>query len=188
MGKTRFSASDIIIFPITEDDEEELSKFTCGVEFLDDFFHQEMIPCVKYRALIPYKCVLKATNEIVGVFTLANDVIFLEYGDRNDFPIEDSVYQRIFTEQKTCPAVNIGHLAVREGYQSRGLGTLIVDFIRITFTEYRISGCQFITVDALNNARTLRFYTDIVGFEFQSSSTFSGETRRMYLDIFTSPA
>ena len=57
----------------------------------------------------------------------------------------------------------------------------------MTFATKRISGCQFITVDALNNPRTLSFYSDKLGFEFQTLSDMGKHTRRMYLDIFSHP-
>ncbi len=71
--------------------------------------------------------------------------------------------------------------------QSKGIGRLIVEFVRASFSHIRISVCQFITVDALNNHRTVSFYTDKLGFEFQTLSDIGRHTRRMFLDIFSQP-
>ena len=68
-----------------------------------------------------------------------------------------------------------------------GIGCIIVEFVRASFSMIRVSGCQFITVDALNNYRTINFYTDKLGFEFQTLSDMGNHTRRMYLDIFSHP-
>lgn len=42
------------------------------------------------------------------------------------------------------------------------------------------AGCQFITVDSLNNSRTNKFYSSH-NFSNLSNSDFSCDTRRMYL-------
>lgn len=184
--KIRFSVSDISISPITESDIKSLSDFYCGVSEIDEFFHDEASLCAKYKYLIPYKCTLKETGEIIGAFTLANDILRLEYEDRINFPNLNIEYDEIFLRQTTYPAINIGHLAVRSDMQSKGIGKYILDFVIMTFSKYRISGCQFITVDALNNHRTTSFYEDKIGFDFQTVTDINKHTRRMYLEIFTS--
>lgn len=184
-ASTRFSAEDFNISHLTESDSQALSDFYCGVKEIDDFFHEEVFLCAKYKYLIPYKCVLKSTGEIVGAFTLANDLIALEQEDKIDFPNLNFEYFDIFKRQTSYPAVNIGHLAVKNKYQSKGIGSIIVDFVRVTFALYRLSGCQFITVDALNTANTLRFYQNKMGFELQTLYDVAAHTRRMYLDIFS---
>lgn len=186
--KIRYSASDIAISRITESDKEALSAFFCGVETIDRFIHDEALLCAKYLYLIPYKCTFRDSGEILGVFTLANDVLTLEYEDKSDFPNISPEYSDIFLRQTSYPAINIGHLAVCEEEQSKGIGRLIVNFIAASFSRLRMSGCQFITVDALNNRRTKNFYENRLGFEFQTVLDMGKETRRMYLDIFTSPA
>lgn len=186
-AKIRFSATDISISPITDSDSQSLSVFCCGEPEIDDFFHDEVALCSKYKYLIPYKCTLKDTDEIIGVFTLANDILRLEYEDKIDFPNLHDEYNDIFQRQTSYPAVNIGHLGVRADVQSKGIGALIIDFVRMTFSIYRMAGCQFVTVDALNNQRAIHFYQDKVGFEFQTLADYGNHTRRMYLDIFTHP-
>lgn len=185
--KILFSIFDVRLEPVTENDTKTLSVFSCGCPEIDDFFHGEMILCRKYGYLIPYKCVLKENEEIVGLFTLANDTLSLDYEDKIGFPNLPPEYSDIFSRQPTYPAINIGHLAVREDTQSKGIGRLIIEFVRASFSRQRVSGCQFITVDALNNSRTLSFYTDKLGFEFQTLSDMGKHTRRMYLDIFSTP-
>lgn len=186
-GKTQYLDFNLSINTISESDAVPLSAFSCGCDEIDDFFHNEVFLCYKYGYLIPYKCTAKDSGEILGLFTLANDVLTLEFEDKVDFPNLTFEYSDIFRHQPTYPAINIGHLAVRKDMQSKGIGRIIVDFIHMTFATRRISGCQFITVDALNNPRTLSFYSDKLGFEFQTLSDMGKHTRRMYLDIFSHP-
>lgn len=184
-AKTHFSATEVNFSPLDESDFQSLSVFTCGVPEIDHFFHNEVRLCSKYHYLSPYKCTLIETGEIVGLFTLANDVLVLDYEDKIEFPNLSLEYFDIFTRQPSYPAVNIGHLAVKTTYQSKGIGQIIIEFLTETFSEYRLSGCQFVTVDALNNVRALRFYQDIMGFECQTLSDVNKPTRRMYLDLIT---
>ncbi len=185
VAATRFSANDIDFSPLTESDYKAISSFSCGEEMLDKFFLTEMTLCAKYHYLLPYKCTLIPTGEIVAIFTLANDVVLLEYEDIIDFLNYNHEYSDIFPRQTSYPAINIGHLAVRKDLQSKGIGSLIVNFIAATFSNQSIAGCQFITVDALNNPHTLDFYQLKLGFEFLTLSDMNKESRRMYLDIFT---
>lgn len=182
-----FSVDDIDLSLLTQSDLDNVETFSCGVEELDDFFHDEIWLCAKYHYLIPYKCTLSATGEIVGIFTLANDVIALEEDDKIEFPQMPSEYNWIFKRQCSYPAVNIGHLGIKSGFQSKGLGQIIVKFVAATFRNDPIAGCQFISVDALNNHRTINFYDIKLGFQFMTNYDLGKHTRRMYLDIFTQP-
>lgn len=184
-ARTRFSPADLTFSPLTEDDYPLLSSFTCGVESIDTFFRIQAYLCAKYKYLIPYKCCIENGNSIVGLFTLANDIIMLEHEDRNDFPNIPSEYEEIFRKQNSFPSVNIGHLAVHTHYQSQRIGRYIVEFVAETFAHHHVTGCQFITVDAINNQRILKFYNYILGFEFLTLADVGKPTRRMYLDIFT---
>lgn len=55
----------------------------------------------------------------------------------------------------------------------------IVDMVVKTFEKYRQAGCQFVTVDALNNPRTVSFYRNNL-FNFQTNRDMYSATRRMY--------
>lgn len=92
-------------------------------------------------------------------------------------------YKDIFSRQTSFPAVNIGHLGVRSDLQSKRIGEQILRFVIATFSRFSGAGCQFITVDSLNNSRTNKFYSRM-GFYNQSNNDSTKSTRRMYLDIF----
>lgn len=184
----QFSNIEIFIERLKEEDNEELSSFSCGDDTLDDFFHHEILICSKYHYVSSYCARNKTNNEIVAVFTLTNDAVILGNSeDKADF-IEEAAtkmpeeYRSIFEKQTSFPAVNIGHLGVRKDMQSRGIGKQILDFILSTFIAYKGSGCQFITVDSLNNRRTNKFYASN-GFSNQTNMDIKGSTRRMYLPI-----
>lgn len=185
--RIQFSAEELTLSPITENDKASLSDFYCGSKEIDDFVHEEIFLCSKYKYLIPYKCTIKSSGEIAGVFTLANDILTLDYEDKIEFASLANEYSDIFQRQSTYPAINIGHLAIKNNLQRRGIGRFIVEFVRITFTNYRGAGCQFVTVDALNNPDTINFYINKLGFDFQTVSDCGKSTRRMFLEIFSQP-
>lgn len=186
-GKTQYSAIEFDILPLTERDRDGVIGFSCGYEELDTFFHCEVFTCAKYCYVSPF-CAKGSNGEIIALFTLSNDCIILSSSfDKQDFlddvaGIVDDEYQAVFGKQSSFPAVNIGHLAVREDLQSKRIGQDILNFVEATFSNYRIAGCQFITVDSLNNPKTNGFYMRN-GFQIQTNSDACMPTRRMYLPI-----
>lgn len=169
---------------MTDADYENMSAFTCGVKELDEFFGNEIRKCVERRYLSAYSAIL-SSGEIIAAFTLMNDALMIiEEADKKDF-IDglrfetDADTVEFFNRQTSYPSINIGHLGTLLPYQCKGTGMAIVEFVAETFLHYRQSGCQFITVDALNNLRTLKFYLKN-GFSFQTNKDFYWSTRRMY--------
>ena len=185
-GKTRFSdiKSKIQIRLMNNADYENMSAFSCGVKALDDFFHFEVKECVERRYLSAYSVFLDS-GEIVGAFTLMNDALMIgSQTEKEDF-IEDLKLETdediadFINRQTSYPAINIGHLGTSKDYQGMGIGSMIVDLVADTYAKHRLSGCQFITVDALNNNRTTKFYCEN-SFGFQTNRDSTSPTRRMY--------
>ncbi|WP_455623519.1 GNAT family N-acetyltransferase [Parabacteroides sp.] len=167
--------------------KDDLSKFSCGDKELDKFFHEEVLLCMKYKYVTAY-CVKNQNGSIISLFTLAHDTVILFSEEEKEEFISDSStsineeYINTFEKQSAFPAVNIGHLAVRKELQSGGIGTFVINFVTNTFVDYKISGCQFITVDSINNSRTNRFY-EKNGFIYQTNNDMYKPTRRMYLPL-----
>ena len=175
---------DIQIRMMTDADFEKMSAFSCGVDALDSFFQKEVRECVNRHYLAAY-CAYLISGEIVAAFTLMNDALMIAgQTEKEDF-IDDLRFETdadivdFFNRQTSYPAINIGHLGISSPYQSKGIGTAIIDLVTDTFTGYRQAGCQFITVDALNNHRCTKFY-QTNGFSYQTNKDFCSQTRRMY--------
>lgn len=179
---------NLSIDKITEDDSDMLSSFFCGREELDNFFHNEILTCVKHHYVSAYCVRDTVSSDILAVFTLANDAVMIgNMEDRTEFIEQSSLkinkeYISTFEKQTSFPAVNIGHLGVKSGFQGLSIGQMIIDFVLFTFSQFDISGCQFVTVDSLNNPRTNKFYMKN-SFLLQTSLDMFNETRRMYLPI-----
>jgi GNAT superfamily N-acetyltransferase len=73
-------------------------------------------------------------------------------------------------------------------YQSQGIGTEIMDYIKGYFLDNNKTGCRFIIVDALNNPRTIKFYKNN-GFDFLTTEDINDESRLMFFDLikYTQP-
>lgn len=165
-------------------DYDNMSAFSCGVDALDDFFRYEVKECVRRHYLSAY-CAYLNQNDIIATFTLMNDALMIVGESEKDDFIEDLRLEAdtdvvdFFNKQTSYPAINIGHLGTATDFQSKGIGTAIIDLVADTFSNFKQAGCQFITVDSLNNNRTIRFYQR-TGFSFQTNKDFYSTTRRMY--------
>ena len=169
---------------MTDADYENMSAFSCGVDELDNFFRHEVEECVKRHYLAAY-CAFLNSGEFVVAFTLMNDALMISSQIEEEDFIDDLKFEvnadivDFFNRQSSYPAINIGHLGTSVNYQGKGIGTAIIDLVADTFAEYRQAGCQFITVDALNNPRCIKFYYTN-GFCLQTKKDICSATRRMY--------
>ena len=156
---------------------------------MDDYIRLNLPVCDKNRYISTYIVRLLSSNEIIALFTLANDALIIQSDeDKEDLVLEnpiiaESSYVDFFLKQTSFPAVNITHLAVDEKWQSHGVGACIIDFIVDTFINFKAFGCQFITVDAINESRVMKFYTADNGFTPLTNYDMYNSTRRLYLPL-----
>jgi len=117
---------------------------------------------------------------VAAYFSLSNDSLKREF-------VPKSTLKRIFKKiphrkrYKSMPAVKIGRLATCVEMQCQNIGTDIIDYLKMWFTDGNKTGCRFIIVDAYNNSRAIKFYADN-GFEFLVSDE-NEDTRLMYFDL-----
>lgn len=184
--RIQYSVSNLQIQPLAEG--TDLSSFSCGNEELDKFFREEITLCQRYKYVSVYGVSDIKTHEILALFTLSNDALIIESeDDLSDFVESETCevnqeYQEIFGKQSSFPAINIGHLAVRTEKQRMGIGQFVVEYLIATFLHYGMAGCQYITVDSLNNPDTNKFYCRN-GFNYQTNCDMNCQTRRMYLSL-----
>jgi GNAT superfamily N-acetyltransferase len=80
------------------------------------------------------------------------------------------------------PAIKIGRLAIDLNFQSRGLGTSIMDFIKAMILNDNRYGCRYITVDAYR--QSLKYY-EKNDFHCLTSTDANEDTLLMYFDLST---
>ena len=183
------------VFSHTDELLRQSRPFSCGDEDLDDFFFHD---AVKYeRQLLAKSYCFRLINDksvIVCVFTLCNSSI-----DARNLP---NNRKRKLTEKiphekslSSYPAALIGRLGVDKQYGGKGIGTELVKFIKQWMLDpSNKTACRYLTVDAYNNERTLKFY-EANGFKtiFSSESQEKEhigfppknelKTRFMYFDL-----
>ena len=163
------------------------SEFNCGNEDLNEFLLKDSK--MYLRNLRYATTLLKKDNRIIAYYSLANDLLTIHdvedfsdeiENDKNTFIEHD--YWETFLAQKNYPAIKIGRLAVDAEFQNKGIGSLIVDSLIGSYRKNNKAGCQFITVDAINNQNTLRFY-EVRGFKFLTALDVAEKSRAMYRSL-----
>ncbi len=163
------------------DSDEGRPAFDCSNDDLNEFFHKDSI--ISCNQLLSVTYVVEHELKAIAFFSVANDALKKQIEGR-------SAYERITRLIPHCkrysslPAVKIGRFAVSTEYQSKGIGTEILDYLKYWFTHGNKTGCRFIVVDALNNDRTIKFYQSN-RFAFLSNKDLNDKTRLMVFDLST---
>ncbi len=156
----------------------KLSLFNCNDNDLNEYFHVDAELHKKELLTQTYEFTTnELENEIIGLVDLSNDSV-----DKRKFP---SGVKPAFMELKnysTYPAVKITRLGIDIEYQGNNAGSIFLNMIKKMFLKDNRTGCRFITIDAYNNERTLRFY-EKNDFTFFSDKDKNKKTRSMYFDL-----
>ena len=179
------------VFPHTG----EMLQFSCGDKDLDDFFIHDAVKYERQLLGKSYCFRLDSDNSVVVcVFTLSNSSIDARNlpNNRKRKVTENIPYEKSLS---SYPATLIGRLGVDKGFSGKGLGTELMDFIKSWMLDpSNKAACRYLTVDAYNSERTLRFY-EVNGFKTIFSSEKQEKeyiglppereirTRLMYFDL-----
>jgi len=177
-----FDFAKIKSIPLT--DSHALTQFDCGNEDLNDFLLSDAK--IYLRHLRYTTTLLKLEERIIAYYSLANDLLTIR--DKEDFQYKmeqdidtniEMIYRERFFNQAMYPAAKIGRLAVDSAFQCRGIGSFIIQSLIYSFKYKNKTGCQFITVDALNNTRALHFY-EKHKFKLLTLNDLNRDSRAMY--------
>jgi len=169
-----------IDFYLVRLENDDRPAFDCGDTDLNEFFLQDSINYNKQLISITYAAMCSKTDEVLGFFSVSNDSVRKE-----DAPTKSALkrcLRNIKREKRfnSTPAVKIGRLAVCESTKGQGLGTQLMDFIKVFFTSNNKTGCRFIIVDSYDAAT--RFY-ELNGFKFLGAKDTKNKTHLMYFDL-----
>lgn len=164
---------------------DTVGSFDCADKELNDFLCDDAIDHIK--ALLAVTYLLEKDGKLIGYFSVLNDSI-----RHKDIPAKTpskSELRRLLRRvpfkkrrYRSHPAVKVGRFAISRDCQSEGLGRQMMDYVKGYFLDNNKTGCRFITVDAYNNPRTLKFYKDN-GFDFLTSKDEKHHNRLMYFDL-----
>lgn len=144
---------------LTEDTLLETNPFVCGDNDMDDFFQKDAIIYTQYRMGKTYCFRMREDlKQVVACFTVSNDSIRIY-----DLPSSRKNAMWGITHREKMltryPGVLIGRLAVAVEFSNKGIGSEILDFIKMWFLdEENKTGCRFAIVDAKNETNVLHFY------------------------------
>jgi ribosomal protein S18 acetylase RimI-like enzyme len=175
---------DIKSIKLTE--EYEIKPFDCEVKDLNEFLFNDAKSYVKHLYYTTF--LFENQEKTIAYYCLANDSLNITLETNRTLNseikklVEKNHWQTKSYLKPPFPAVKIGRLAVDKGFQNKGLGTSILEMLTISFIENNKTGCQFITVDALNNKKALEFY-EKNGFHFISTQIQSKESKPMYKSL-----
>ena len=153
---------------LTKDVIGECDAFSCGKdEDMDEFFREDALAYTHYSMGKSY-CFRSVVNkrQIAACFTVSNDSIRIY-----DLPSarKNAMWKEITNREKMLnrfPGVLIGRLAVSEKCADRGIGSQVLDFLKLWFMDPdNKTACRLLIVDAKNDLNVLKFY-EKNGFEF----------------------
>lgn len=166
----RLTFSDLLFKVI--DNQSDIS-IDCGDKDLNDFFCND---AMKYQnELLSKTYYWTHNNDIIAMASVLNDKIHIGK-EMQDKMFEAPLNMRYY------PAVKIGRLGINKNYQSLGLGSSILYFLKAFFVVKNKTGCRFLTLDAYNNNRAINFYKTNE-FQFVSSKDEGKNTRSMIFDL-----
>lgn len=131
--------------------QEDISLFDCGDTDLNNYFHKD---CVLYRLELMTQtyCFYRedsTPSESLAIVDFCNDSLA-----RNFIP--NSARRKINHNKRgyrSFPALKITRLGVNKKSQGCGVGSILLDAIKLFFITDNRSGCRFLTLDAYRQAQ-----------------------------------
>ena len=131
--------------------------FDCGDSDLNDFFKVDAIKYQEQMLGQTYFFRHKISKETVCAFSLSPDALNTASlpNNRRKKVKENIPYEKPI---KSFPAYLIGRLGVSIKFSGMGIGSQLLNFIKLfCFDNFRFS-CRFLLVDAYNKPEVLNFY------------------------------
>lgn len=157
----------------------ELLPFECKDDDLNHFLWDDAKKYLSELIAVTYLLIDRDNKEIVAYFSLLNDKVSYDFENKTNW---NRLNRRISNRKrrKTYPSVKVGRFAVSKKYEGGGIGSDILNFIKLFFTKSNKTGCRFITLDAY--AEAVDFYRKN-GFDFFTHKDEGESTRLMFYDL-----
>lgn len=167
--------------------------FVCGNSDLDDYFCNDATHYYEQLLGKTYCYTLdEDPSTIVCAFTLSNDSVRVDHlpGSRKKKVNSSIPSAKRF---RRYPAVLIGRLGVNIYFADKGIGSELMDILKMWFIlPDNKAACRFLAVDSYNQSRTIHYYQKN-GFDFLFSTEEQEAdnaaidlpltTRYMYFDL-----
>ena len=114
--------------------DEKVESFNCGDDDLNDFLLNRAISYRKALLAVTYVFENIESKEIIGYFSLANDRVSLtDFENKTEF---NRFRKSRFVNEKrirSYPAVKICRLGINESFHGKGIGSMLLNFIKSYF-------------------------------------------------------
>jgi GNAT superfamily N-acetyltransferase len=148
-----------LLSPLNTETWTKCRPFSCGDKDLDEFFLNDTVNYEQQLLGKSYGYRLKEDmSTIVCAFTLSNSSIDSKNlpGSRRRKLTENIPHEKRLS---AYPATLIGRLGVNKEYAKKGIGSELMDFIKLwVAAPENKNGCRYLTVDAYNNESTKKYY------------------------------
>jgi GNAT superfamily N-acetyltransferase len=156
---------------------DERPAFCCGDDDLNEFYFKDSIEGAKELMAVTYALV-EDDGKIVAFFSVSNDSLARTLVPKSILKIIPRPKR-----YRTWPATKIGRFGVCSERQGSEVGSSLLNFLKVWFTQQNKTGCRFLIVDAYNKERVIRFYQKN-GFEVLPGEE-EGDTKLMFFDLKT---
>lgn len=158
--------------------EHTIKSFDCEDSDLNEFLFEDAKNHLSDLFAVTY--LLETKENTVAFFSLLNDKI--SYKETRGRTIWQAFKEEITQSSPLAsfPAMKIGRLGVSKEFKSNGVGTFIVDYLKVLFVTNNRTGCRFITADAYNDS--LSFH-EKNNFKYLTDKDKNRDTRLMYFDL-----
>ena len=137
--------------------ESPIAGFDCGDDELNDFFNHRALLFQHERLGQTYYFRLKGTEKVVCAFSLSADSLktVLLPGSRSK-----KIKELIPREKalQTYPALLIGRLGVSVEFSGQGIGSQLLNYIKVFCNAQFPCLVRFLVVDAYNSDSVLSYY------------------------------
>ena len=151
--------------------QHDRASFTCGVEPLDRYLHQQARQNVEQRVAAVFVLVSTDSGKIAGYYTLSSGAVLL-----TDLPLD--IAKRL-PRYPQVPVILLGRLAIAGDRQGQGLGeVLLIDALRRAYRQSDQVGAMAVVVDAKDDRA--RLFYERFGFRH-----LGDEAYRLFLPMRT---
>ena len=168
------------------DEGERVTSFNCGET------HKDLNDFIVYDApayqseLLTVTYLVEEDKKLLAYFSLANDRIGIE--DFKNTTLFNRFRKKRFINAmriKQYPAVKICRLGVDCNNQLSGIGTTLMDYIKMYFINDNKTGCRYLTVDADQEAIPFYIKNGFKTLVEELEDIESDATCLMFYDLMT---
>ena len=173
MSTNKIDLNSIIYdyYPVSASDLLD-DGFESSVEEFTEYYHMLALGDVREEIIKMY--LLKIEGKVMGYVTVAAS------------HLRNTATPAIAAKEinATIPAVLISHLAVRKGYERRGIGSALLDLVvtRIVPEIRSRIGCRYVVLNPRDDAGVYAFY-EAYGFRYYEEAGDDGMTDMFLYDL-----